>query len=246
VKTNLSISARQRRGYTLVEVLITMTILVLTLAMCLSLFVTSLKIMYKDTQRLMTNGVLRNLTAQVAKETVDSSEFYLFPTYEKLDGSVDLTADVSAADATNTTDYYGDCLVLVTRVADTGSSTNIRQWRVYYRVVTAPNQDGAIRYYESADWGASTGSTTALATLLNAVNLKLTPAYPGSRILATTARGRLRPSSSNYYPIFNSNAATFLTNVNQSVSINVEVINGTSSNNLISSSSFNYTISPRR
>jgi hypothetical protein len=37
-----------------------------------------------------------------------------------------------------------------------------------------------------------------------------------------------------------------VTPTNDSVSINVEIINGTTANSMLSSSSFNYTISPRR
>ena len=52
-------------------------------------------------------------------------------------------------------------------------------------------------------------------------------------------------TTNNFYPIFSSEAPT-ITASNESFSINVEFINGTTVNNLLSSSSFNYTVSPRR
>jgi hypothetical protein len=221
--------------------------------------------MYKDTQRLVTNASLRKFTLQVAKETIDSSEFYLFPSYAALDGTVDLTADVSqlTTDAYDTQIAHGDCLVLVTRVTVDENSA-VRQFRIYYRTTTNPNNTAAIRYYESKDYGAA-GTSTSLGDLLNAVNLKSNWATTGSE-LGAISRGRQFTTSgshwcplstppftssntcthaNDYYPIFSSESAT-VTATNESISINVEIINGTSANNQLSSSSFNFTISPRR
>ena len=226
-------------GFTLSEVMISMAIGVTAIGLSLGVLLTGLRVMYKDTQRLTTNANLRKFTAEVAKETVDATEFYVFPTYEKLDGSVNLTTDIAPleTDAYGTDVAYGDCLVLVARVT-VDNTSNIRQFRIYYRVVTDFDQAGPIRYYESTDYGTS-GTSSSLATLLNAINLNATPTYPGTRVLAATARGR------GSYPIF-STPSSITTSTNESVSINVEIINGSSVNNVLSSSSFNYTISPRR
>lgn len=262
-----------RAGFTMVEMLTTMTIMVLVTAGALSVFLTGIRAMYKDMQRLATDSTLRNLTLQVAKETIDSSEFYVFPNYTALDGSVNLVTHVSplVLDAYNTQVAYGDCLVLVTRVTVSHTS-NVRQFRIYYRLPVNeatnaltpanPNNKGAIRFYESQDYGAS-GTATALDVLLNGVNLSATPAFPGSKVIARISRGRPITTSgthwcplsttppytcthaNDYYPMFMTESAT-TTATNESVSINVEVINGSAATNLLSSSSFNYTISPRR
>jgi hypothetical protein len=243
MKTNLK--SMRSRGFTVVEVMITMTIMMLVTAGALGLFLSGSKAMYKDMQRLITDGSLRKITLQVAKETIDSSEFYLFPNYLSLDGTVNLATDLSPleTDAYNTDVAYGDCLVLVTRVT-VDDTSNVRQFRIYYRAVTSPDQQGELRYYEGTDYGVS-GTATPLATLLNGVVLSTTPAYPGSRVLASITRGRKRTGLTTYYPIF-STESTGPTPTNESVSLNIEVINGSSVNNLLSSSSFNYTISPRR
>ncbi len=237
-------------GFTLTEVLITITILGLVTAGALSVVVVGLKMMYKDTQRLTTDATLRKLTLSVAKETIDSTEFYVFPNYQALDGSVDLTNDIAPLNPTDpapgeTQLASGDCLVLVTRVrADVTS--NVYQFRVYYRPVTDPSVQAPLRYYESAPFGAdpTQGTATPLTTLLNAVNLKTTPVYPGSVVLAKVTRGKPNPDG-GYFPVF-STEATVATPTNESVSLNIEVINGTTAFNQLSSSSFNYTISPRR
>jgi len=248
------VSPRGTPAFTLVEVMISMTIVVMVLGMAMSTYLFGLRTMYKDTQRLITNANLRYFVAQVSKETLDATEFYIFPLYTKLDGNVDMAADITTvtSDSYGTDIYHGDCLVLVTRVSlDTTAA--IRQFRIYFRVVTNSNQEGIIRYFESQDYGSTgamtSGTATPLATLLNGVNLNSNPAYAGTgtnRILAQRARGR--PTASDptvYYPIFSSELPT-LSVTNESVSINVEIINGSTVNNLLSSSSFNYTISPRR
>lgn len=236
-----------RGGFTLVEAIVALSVSVLTLGLTLSTFLYCLRMMYRDTARLQTNSSLRYFVAQMSKETLDSSEFYLFPSYTSLNGSVDLTTSVSTlgTDAYGASIAHGDCVVLVTRTAVTAGAA-IRQFRIYYRVATVANRnnEAPIRYYEGTDYG--TGSTqTNLTSLLNAVNLNSNPAISGSRQITARAKGRRIGNSANYYPIFCSEAPT-ITATNESFSINVEFINGTSTNNLISSSSFNYTVSPRR
>ena len=180
-----------------------MSIAMLGMTLAMSTFMTSLRTMYRDGARLETNASLRYLIAHLTQETLDSSGFYLFPNYTSLDGTVDLAADIApeVTDAFGSDLRHGDCLVLVTRVS-VDDTSNIRQFRVYYRTVSNPNTIGALRYYESQDWGSS-GTTTALGTLLNAVNLSANPTLAGSRQVAARTRGRMRAdSTTDCYPIF--------------------------------------------
>lgn len=232
-------------AFTLVEGMVSTTIASLVLGGTMTTFMFGFRTMYKDNQRLATNATLRYFISQVSKETLDATEFYVFPDYESLDGSVNLSADVASlqADSYGTFLAYGDCLVLVTRVSVSGSS-NVRQIRIYYRNTTSSSQIQAVRYYEGQDYGVS-GTATSLVSLLNAIDLKSNPKITRSSEMVANARGRLKTGGSTYYPIFSTESAT-MTPTNDSVSINVEVINGSSVNNLLSSSSFNYTISPRK
>jgi prepilin-type N-terminal cleavage/methylation domain-containing protein len=239
---------RSNAGYTLTEIMITTTIFGMVVAGTLTVFMMGMRSMYRDIERLSTDSTLRRLTLHVAKETIDSTEFYVFPNYQSLDGSVNLVTDISPLspaepDEGETQLASGDCLVLVTRVT-IESTSNVRQFRIYYRPVTSAGAQAPLRYYESTDYG-SVGSEDSLNALLNAVNLKTTPAYPGSRELASITRGKPIPSSTDHFPVF-STEATVPTATNESVSLNIEVINGKSAVNMLSSSSFNYTISPRR
>ena len=69
---------------------------------------------------------------------------------------------------------YGDCLVLVTRVT-TGSTANVRKFRVYYRIplnsagglvnpLAGTNVDltGPVYYYQSADYGVDGTATVTV------------------------------------------------------------------------------------
>jgi len=278
-------------GFTLIEILISVSVLCSVMAMVLSSFVMMARTMYKDNQRLATNAALRSFMAQLSKETLDASCFYLFDSYKKLDGSVDLLTDPATLhqDADYSDDSYdkwvahGDCLVLVTKTS-LYRTTDIRRIRIYYRRAATQaecNADAPLRYYQTEDWGEGdpddndTGTDdtnghpfSSLATYLDAINLntsttganyissgtKYNPAagdISGSKLLTLRTRGRSVPSpytpyaAGDRFPIFSaeSGAATASSGY---ISINVEFINGTTANNLLSSSSFNYTISPRR
>ena len=260
MKTNRT-SRSGSAAYTVVEVMISMAVVTTVMALTMTTFLYGIRIMYKDNQRLATNASLRSFMSEISKETLDASYFYLFPYYTSLDGSVNLTNDTSALDQNE--DYtdasydkwvaHGDCLVLITKTSRF-RTTDIRQIRVYYRTTrnaTALASEQSVRYYETADWGEGTADddnghpVSGLATELNAINLNSNPLLAGSRELATRSMGRKKADGTGYFPIFSSESPTASV-TNGFISINVEFINGSSINSLLSSSSFNYTISPRR
>lgn len=275
MKTNLSRLHPGPAGFTIVEVMISMSIVVMVLGMTMSTFLFGLRTQYKDTQRLITNASLRAFTSQITKETLDASVFYLFDYYTKVDTSVNLTTDPifpvgpeidSANDDYDKWIAHGDCLVLVT-LTSLYRNTDIRQIRIYYRVTTnqaGVNAEAPVRYYETADWGEGTAGAsnghlaTAVAAELNAINLAGNPNRAGTRLLNARSKGRKVPVSpvtgtypngsyvsGDLYPIFSTESPTAVPS-DGFISINVEFINGTTVTNMLSSSSFNYTISPRK
>ena len=153
---------------------------------------------------------------------------------------------------------HGDCLVLITKTSEFRSS-DIRQIRIYYRVTTnqaTVNAEAPLRYYETSDWGEGTSGASnghplsGLATELNAIDLNGNPSLSGSKLINARSIGRKMTApttpyvAGDYYRMFSTESAT-QTATNGFIAINVEFINGTTTNNLLSSSSFNYTISPR-
>jgi prepilin-type N-terminal cleavage/methylation domain-containing protein len=247
-----STSNRSQRGFTLTEALITMSVVGLVLGMSMTTFMFVMRSMYKDTARLETNANLRHFIAQVSQKTLDASEFYIFKNHEALDGSLNIATDVTdfSTPSFGVDIYHGDCMLLITRVnLDTTSA--IRRFRVYYRATTDMNQQAEIRYIESKDFGLES-TQTSIPALLNQVNLKANPRpaksalIVASEVIAKQSIGRPRNAQkTQFYPVFSSEHPT-ISKTNENVSLNIEIINGKSINNLLSSSSFNYTISPRR
>ena len=90
-----------------------------------------------------------------------------------------------------------------------------------------------------------------MTAALNAINLYSNPLLSGTRQLSARTVGRKVPSpytpyaAGDRYPVFSTESPDS-TATNGFISINMEFINGSTANNLLSSSSFNYTISPRR
>ena len=263
MKTYRQISRSGTAGFTVVEIMVSMTIGLFVVGAAMSTFIFGLRTMYKDTQRLASNSSLRSFMAQISNETLDASYFYLFPYYTSLDGSVNLTTDpATLSPDTGEFTAHGDCLVLVTKTSRF-RSTDIRQIRVYYRVTTniaTMRAEAPLRYYETADWGEGTSAASnghpvsALTTDLNAINLSGNPSVSGSRLINARSKGRAATSpyitgyaNGDFLPIFSSESPA-QTATTGFIALNVEFINGANSgsNRLLSSSSFNYTISPRR
>jgi hypothetical protein len=244
------LKSHNTHAFTIVELMLSMTISILVIGLTLGLFLQCLRIMYFDSVRLETNATLRKFISHISKEGLDASEFYLLPSYQTLDGDINLTTDVASTtiDPYGKTVAHGDCIILVMRTSSAADAP-IRQFKIYYRVATvaARNNLSPIRYYDSGDV-TSTGphiTLTDLKALLDSVNLSGTPAIAGSRLMAENAKGRLIPPTVNSHPIFSSESAT-VTPTNESFVINTEIVQGTAANKMISSSSFNYTITPRR
>ena len=242
------------KAFTLVEIIVTATIMLIGTVLIADAFLFMLRIMFKDSQRLETNAALRGTIARMTGECMDASQYYVFPTYQSISSTVNVATDTASATALTTTTYQGatsttsstpmflgDCLVVVTLVSDLSLSSNIRQFRIFYRIVTAPEQDGELRMYKSADYGASTGTALPINTLLRSVNLSSNPRPTGSIKLAPLVHGRQIPSTAGVYPIFSST-----TNIPspspQFVTVNMEIVGASH----LSSSSLNYTIAPRK
>ncbi len=256
----------RHRGFTLTEVLISMSIATAVLGMSLSVFLYGARIMYHDSQRLETDRSLRQFMQQITSNTLESSKFYIFPSYKELDGSVDFD-DVSAIDAsTNLAD--GNCLVLVTHDSLASNNPGVLRIQVYFKGDTYADGSGNVLYlsrkYSSSSNATSlkieaVNTTATVETLLNAdFDLKSTTvvnsvtkaivcSLADTKNVATRVMGRPKPPSvvipPFIYGIFTSPTPR---DSSAELSINAELINGTSALSQCSSSSLNYTINPRR
>ena len=238
-----------RAGFTLTEILIAGTIALLVTAATLGTFLSGLRMMYRNSQRLETNASLRYLLGHITTNSMDSTEFLLLPNYSSLNGAVNLgvtwpgsSLAQPAADTFDSDLAQGDCLVLIKRLT-LDPSSKIQRLRIYYRSSADTSTQAPILFFER-NFGAS-GTSDSPETILNSISLPTTPTG-GVRQLVTRAIGRRDPSTSTFLPIFSAETPSGTTPSFSSVALNLEVINGTTANNMLSSSSFNYVISPRK
>lgn len=240
-----------RSGFTLPEVMIAGTIALLAIGATLGTFVMGLRTMYRNCQRLETNAVLRQFLGHITTSSLDSTEFLLFPNYASLDNNVNLGTTWPASSlaepvvSTLGSEHFlaqGDCLVLVKRLT-LDPTAKIRRVRIYYRGSTTTSSQAPILFFER-DFGTS-GSADSLTTVLNGITLTLTESSSVRQVIDRSI-GRRVPDSTTILPIFSAETPNGTTPSSASVALNVEVINGTTANNMLSSSSFNYVISPRK
>ena len=240
---------RRRAGFTLPEILIAGVIATMATVATMGTFLFGLRTMYRNGQRLETNASLRYFLGHITTNSMDSTEFLLLPNYTALDGDVDLgTSWPESSLAQPSTDSFGsalaqgDCLVLVKRLT-LDPTARIQRVRIYYRGTTDSQIMAPILYFER-DFGAS-GSANSREDILNTISLPTTPTG-GVRRLVAQGIGRRDLAGSTYLPIFSAETPSGTTPSFASVALNLEVINGTNTNNMLSSSSFNYVISPRK
>lgn len=265
---NKNKSRRSSAGMTLVEIMVAMTIVVMAVGGALSVFLSGLKMMYKDSQRLENNRTLRSFLSKVSAKAVDSTEFYLLTNYASIDGSIDLStgdpaswpgsSNIAAptANAYGSNTANGDCLVLISRT-NTTSSGQIYAVRVFYRYTTSVSNQAPLRMYEMLfAGGPATGTTATVNTVLNSISInrgvgQYSDTVAGTAVATTVVQladksiGRIDTVTGTRLPIFAAEVP-YPQPVQENVSINVEVINGINQNDKISSSSFNYIISPRK
>jgi hypothetical protein len=250
MKTSHSINY-SKSGFTLVEVMVAGTLCVLVIGMALGTFFAGLRTMCRDTARNATNGTMTDFLRNITTKSLSSTEFYLFPDYTALDGTVNLnTADPACNLSPLSLDAYGknfargDCLVLISRMT-TDTTANIKSYRIYFRKTTSPNTQAPLWVYEPPPF-ADPGSTATPTALFNGINLTtLTKTSPYVKQLVDFAIGRQIPNSSNRYPIFSADT-TCPSPAQADVSINMEVVNGQTTGRILSSSCSNYIIAPRK
>lgn len=111
-----------RRGFTLVEILVALTLLGLVTAGVLKVFIQVLNIYYFDTAKLQINRDIRTFTAALTENATYSNYFVIFPSYNNLTRTASTLVNSNDPDQGYTTAIVdtsindgqtGDCLVLV-------------------------------------------------------------------------------------------------------------------------------------
>ncbi|HEY0947745.1 MAG TPA: prepilin-type N-terminal cleavage/methylation domain-containing protein [Opitutaceae bacterium] len=163
--------ARPRRassaaGFTLVELMVTTTIIGLVVAGTLAFFVRTLGIYHYDAGKLLVNRDLRAFTSEMTDNATYANFFQIYPDFATrtvTDAGTGVTVDASVDDSES-----GDFLLLVYRDPDDDTKTN--RLVGYYRTRASsadPASEGPVRKF---DIQISPSSSAAVWTLLPAVS----------------------------------------------------------------------------
>ena len=145
MNTNL----RRPRGFTLVEIMVAMTLMVIISAGLLRVFLQVLNTYTYDSAKLQINHDIRTFTSSMSENATYANYFKIFPAYNNLSRSVTTLVNPNDPDQGYTTAMIdtsvgdgasGDCLVLVYK--DTTDDTKIGQIICYFRVPGPPDANG--------------------------------------------------------------------------------------------------------
>jgi len=138
-----ALQRRARKAFTLVEVMITMAIFVVVMAMVMPFLVTSMKEMFIAEQKNLINTDIRDLTNEMMDNARMCTTFIVYPDYESTDAFTDRVQDGGT----------GDMLVLV-EYDDTVSPLEmpkVKRVVAYYRAPDNPGDPSSlapVRKYE--------------------------------------------------------------------------------------------------
>jgi prepilin-type N-terminal cleavage/methylation domain-containing protein len=136
----------RKRGFTLVEIMVAMSVLVMIMAVLLRTFIQALNTYTYDTAKILINHDIRRFTAEMTENATYANYFRIFPSYNNLNRTVDTLVNPSDPDQGYTnalTDTSvadggtGDCLVLAYK--DLNDDTKVSRIICYFR---SPDSSG--------------------------------------------------------------------------------------------------------
>jgi len=149
MKTN---SSRKPRGFTLVEMLVAVTIMGIISAVMMRAFLQVLNIYFYDTAKIQINHDIRTFTGAMSENATYANYFKIFPAYNNLSRTTTTLVNSNDPDQGYTTamtdssvndGQSGDCLVLVYK--DPANDTLINRIMVYFRSPDPTTGIGPVR-----------------------------------------------------------------------------------------------------
>ncbi|MBI5422442.1 MAG: prepilin-type N-terminal cleavage/methylation domain-containing protein [Opitutae bacterium] len=262
-----------RAGYSLVEVLVTMTVMGLVMAGALPFFISNLRYQYVGEQKLLVNQDVRRATNELVENAREANNFALYQSFynQSRANGTSVSRDANASGAVTWADRQlngqaGDMLVFVyytdsyfdTRFYDgvAGNSPDLSQGRVSRLVIywTAPNRNisGETALYcldtdrykgAGATWNTGWGATLPAALSTTGVS--------GT----TTIEALLPPANSTWAQstdariVLNdlnglaNTGACFVNFQNRSVIVRAKILHGSRAKRV--TNTYNFTVTPR-
>ena len=232
----------QRKGFTLVEVMIATTIGVVGLSVAAGFIITASRLVYDSSKRMELNSKVRIFTDRFAKETIDANAFYVLQDFGALDGYADLIGENSESAAINKpvpSNESGDCVLLEYRDDPTDRSA-ITRLRVYYRDTQDIDAGAPIRIIDVPI--ASSMQHNSLNSIVNSSIPDLTLNHNTHPTLVHyQVFGIIPADSDDVQPIFFNHGGRAV-----SVNFRMQTTGTDTGPSKRSASAYNFTISPRR
>ncbi len=234
---------RTRRGFTLTETLITMTILGIAGVGMVAFMRQGLKMYYSDRARLMINRDIRSFTAKLDTDAVAANFYCIYPSFAVTStGSGSAAVDAAVADG-----QVGDYLVLLyTDPSQTSRGISmITELVGYYREVTNTTLNtGPVHRYDiklaPANYvNVTSGGTAGLSGILSTLVTGTADSYP---IVEQLAQGLATNAT-----VATPTPALFYNLKNRSIMINAQVTESlTEMGNVTQTgNTYNFSVSPR-
>jgi len=238
MRSTLVPAARRRRGFTLVEALISMSLVGLCTVGIVAFTRQGLKMYYMDRARLMINRDIRSFTAKLDSDAVTANFFCIYPDFAtRTTGS-----GATLADAAVVYGQVGDFLVLVyTDPSMTGQGVSMVTKIVgYYRQVTdATLNYGPVRRFEVAVSPSVDIKAQPMYTLLSTYVTGAATSYP---VVEQLAQG-LATNNAGTTPT----PALFYNRLNRSIMIDTQISESLTEKGSTTQTgnTYNFTVSPR-
>lgn len=151
-------SRYNRRGMTLVEIIVATTILGFAMVGTLGFFVQALNLYHYDGGKLLVNRDIRTLTSEMTDNATYANYFLIFPSYSNLTRSVNVQIDpeddtkgftTEIVDSSVNDGVSGDCLVLVYH--DPNDNDKVSRLVGYFRAPVNPlsaDSEGPVRKFD--------------------------------------------------------------------------------------------------
>jgi prepilin-type N-terminal cleavage/methylation domain-containing protein len=227
---NSSSNFRPHRGFTLVEMMIALTIMGLASVGILRFLVQGLKVYNYDSGRIKVNKDIRSFTEELSTNAVYSNYFRIYPTFSNRSA----TSGSTTIDGNINDGQSGDMLVLVYADTDlTTGKTTINRLVGYYRDPadpTDPTSTGPVRKFDRVISPAVDPTVTPIYSILNS-NVATTTAHTNPIVLQL-AQGL-------------ANGSLFYDFYDRSVMVKGQIIESTGMTYRRAINTYNFTVSPR-
>ncbi|HZP60706.1 MAG TPA: hypothetical protein VFB27_10325 [Opitutaceae bacterium] len=216
----------QAAAFTLVEVIVAMTILIFAVAGAAAITMQGLKIYAYDSDRLMLNNDMRHFTEQLSADAAGANCFLVYDS-------------LATMNARSTTGVSGDYLVLVTLTPDASTGwSDITKIVGYYRVQTNATTNVGTVYRYSKTFSTPVAWTTTTASTWLASQVPTTTPTNTYPIFAQSVIGT-GYDGTNYKKLFYINNST-----NTSIMVKGKVQDQYNANYKLAIDTYNLTIAP--